>query len=54
MDNKLVLTASTEELQKFVVEYGINVDDANSIFGGPAEFIWVAEDANDITTAEKE
>jgi hypothetical protein len=53
-NDKLILTAETEELQEFVVEYGINVDDANSIFGGPAEFIWVAEDANDITTAEKE
>jgi hypothetical protein len=53
-NDKLILTAPTEELQNFVVEYGINVDEANSIFGGPAEFIWVAEDANDITTAEKE
>ena len=53
-DDKLILTAATEELQEFVVEYGINVDDANSIFGEPAEFIWVAEDANDITTAEEE
>jgi hypothetical protein len=53
-DSKLILTAETEELQNFVIEYGLNVDDANSIFGGPTEFIWVAEDANDITTAEKE
>lgn len=53
-NDKLILTALTEELQEFVIEYGINVDDANSIFGGPAEFIWVAEDANDITTAEEE
>jgi hypothetical protein len=50
-NDKLILTASTKELQEFVVKYGINVDDANSVFselGG--EFIWVAEDANDITT----
>jgi hypothetical protein len=53
-NDKLILTASTEDLQEFVVEYGINVDDANSIFGESAEFIWVAEDANDITTAEEE
>jgi hypothetical protein len=53
-NDKLILTASTEDLQRFVVEYGINVDDANSVFGGPEEFICVAEDANDITTAEKE
>jgi hypothetical protein len=53
-NDKLILTAPTEELQEFVVEYGINVDDANSVFGGTTEFIWVAEDANDITAAEKE
>lgn len=53
-NDKLILTASTEELQRFVIEYGINIDDANSVFGGPEEFIWVAEDANDITAAEKE
>jgi hypothetical protein len=53
-NDKLILTAPTRELQEFVVEYGINVDDANSVFGGTTEFIWVAEDANDITVAEKE
>jgi hypothetical protein len=53
-NDKLILTAPTEELQEFVVEYGINVDDANSIFGEPVEFIWVGEDANDNTTAEEE
>jgi hypothetical protein len=53
-NDKLILTAPTEELQEFVVEYGINVDEANSVFGGPEEFIWVAEDANDYTTVEKE
>jgi hypothetical protein len=45
-----ILTAPTEELQKFVVEYGINIDDANSIFNEPSEFVRVAEDANDNTT----
>ncbi len=48
MDN--ILTAETEELQQFVIEYGINIDDANSIFGKPAEFTRLAEDANDNTT----
>jgi hypothetical protein len=52
-NGKLLLTASTEELQWFVVDYGIYIDDANSVFGGREEFIWVAEDANDNTTAEK-
>jgi hypothetical protein len=52
-NGKLILTASTEELQEFVIEYGANVDDANSVFGGPEEFIWVAEDANNIKPANK-
>jgi hypothetical protein len=53
-NDRLILTAGTEDLQEFVIEYGLNVDDANSIFGESAEFIWVAEDANDNTTAEEE
>jgi hypothetical protein len=44
IDKKLIITAKTEELQEFVIEYGINVDDANSIFGKPAEFIRIAEE----------
>ena len=49
-----VLTAPTQELQEFVIEYGINVDDANSIFGKPAEFIRLAQDANDNPTAKEQ
>jgi len=53
VDEKIILTAETEELQKFIIEYGINAaDDANSIFDKPKEFIWLAEDVNDNTTAE--
>jgi hypothetical protein len=48
-----ILTAPTQDLQEFVIEYGINVDDANSIFGEPAELIRLAEDANDNAAAEK-
>jgi hypothetical protein len=48
-----ILTAPTQELQEFVIEYGINADDANSIFGEPAEFIRVAQDVNDNTKSEE-
>jgi hypothetical protein len=54
INSKLILTAKTEELQEFVVEYGINADDANSIFGEPAEFIRIAQDANDNPTTEEQ
>ena len=54
VDDKIILTAETEELQKFVIKYGLNAsDDANSIFAEPKEFIWLAEDANDNTVAAK-
>ncbi len=54
VDDKIILTAETGEIQRFVVDCGINaIDDANSIFDEPAEFIWLAEDANDNTDDEK-
>ncbi|MFA5292526.1 MAG: hypothetical protein WC496_05770 [Phycisphaerae bacterium] len=54
VDDKIILTAETEELQKFIIDCGINAtDDANSIFAEPKEFIWLAEDANDNAAAEK-
>jgi len=54
MDDKIILTAETEELQRFVIKCGINaIDDANSIFDKPKEFIFLAEDANDNAVAEK-
>ena len=53
VDDRIILTADTNELQNFVIEYGINAaDDANSIFDKPVEFIWIAEDANDNVPAE--
>ncbi|MDD5010854.1 MAG: hypothetical protein PHQ00_01895 [Phycisphaerae bacterium] len=45
--DKIILTAETPQLQRFVIDFGINViDDANSIFDKPAEYIWLASDAN--------
>jgi hypothetical protein len=41
-----IITAPTEEFQEFVIEYGINADDANSIFSEPAVFTRVDEDVN--------
>jgi hypothetical protein len=52
-NDRLILTAKTEDLQQFVVEYGTNVDEANSIFGEAGGLIWIAEDANDNTTADQ-
>jgi len=33
--DRIILTADTNDLQNFVVDYGINVDDGNSIFAEP-------------------
>lgn len=54
VDDRIILTAETPQLQRFVVDCGINaIDDANSIFDSPTEFIWLAADANDNTDDEK-
>lgn len=41
-----IITSPTQELQEFVIKYGIEIDDANSIFSEPMEFIRVTEDGN--------
>jgi hypothetical protein len=37
-DDRTILTADTNDLQDFVINYGINADDANSIFEPLGEF----------------
>ncbi len=37
-DDRIILTADTNDLQDFVICYGLNVDDANSIFADKMEF----------------
>ncbi len=52
---KIILTAETPQLQKFVIDHGINaIDDANSIFDKPTEFIRLVADANDNKDAAKQ
>ena len=53
VDDRFILTAETKELQRFVIKCGINaVDDANSIFDKPMEFICLADDVNDNAATE--
>jgi len=37
-DDRIILTADTNDLQDFVIDYGVNIDDANSIFAEPMIF----------------
>jgi hypothetical protein len=39
LNDRLVLSADTNDLQDFVIDYGLNVDDANSIFAEPMTFV---------------
>ncbi|MGA2916775.1 MAG: hypothetical protein ABSE89_12195 [Sedimentisphaerales bacterium] len=41
-----IITSPTEGLQAFVIKYGIEIDDANSIFSEPAKFTRVAEEVD--------
>jgi hypothetical protein len=37
-DDRIILTADTNDLRDFVIDYGVNVDDANSIFAETMTF----------------
>ena len=38
LNDRLILSADTNDLRDFVIDYGVNVDDANSIFAEPMTF----------------
>jgi len=45
-DDRIILTADTNDLRDFVIDYGVNIDDANSIFAEPMTFYHEGHEEN--------